>query len=439
MIVKSINQHQSRTECIRYGDFTFLRLHDYAALDQIREKPDAIIVAQQHLLESIRQDPLWYLIPVFTISFEHHLADGVYTPEHVSRCCQKTKALLEKSTAYTNLDLPKDHDQYTLVKALRYQATRQATIAPMLSRLSPLGYQHSHIAFSNGSSDALATIQKLEEWTKGGYLSSKIVDKVNLCHDCAGSYLNFVEVCPKCQSVDLRTEELIHHFRCAYIGPQRDFEQGGTLCCPKCDKQLKHIGIDYDKPSEIHTCQQCQYTGQETTMRARCVDCGKHNQLDQIATVAINAYQITEKGLQLAGAVGLTSKVMTENEKSDIQRLPFKVYEMIRAHEINKGNTTSNHYDVDLVVNHTVLRTLNDDLKIQLLDEICGVIRSYIRTSDLITINECQNIQVFLLEYEPSIVEEIVSTIEYNVNKMMNDNSWTKDAFVTPKISIAQS
>ena len=30
------------------------------------------------------------------------------------------------------------------------------------------------------------------------------------------------------------------------------------LICPKCHKKLRHIGVDYDRPAVVYTCNDCE-------------------------------------------------------------------------------------------------------------------------------------------------------------------------------------
>ena len=440
MIIKNLHQYRSKNAAVQHGSFSFLKLNDSCTLSAISEKPDALIIRDEPLLMEVRNDPLWYLTPIFTEGFDHHLSDGNYSPEQTAILCQKVAALQSNSSIYTALDLPEDHDDYILIKTLRYIASRKTDILPRLNRQSMIGYRYEHITLGTANDAALETIQQLQKWQAIGYLKAKPVDKVNLCYDCSGSYLNFVETCPKCHSIDLKNEELVHHFRCAYIGPQSDYEKDGQLICPKCAKALKHIGIDYDKPSEINNCQQCNYTGQETTMKARCVDCGKENTLDQIQTMSIDAYSITEKGMHISASTPL-SPTSNENDNDETSRLlPHKVFEMIRSHEIKKNyNDKRNNYDLSLAIDQQVLRTLHDHLKRQLLEEIAQIIQTYIKEYDIQTITKENNIQIFLLGYDPETAHEIKTTIVYNINKMMNDNSWTDNKFITAQITAASS
>ena len=61
-------------------------------------------------------------------------------------------------------------------------------------------------------------------------------------------------MCPKCKIKKLFSEYSIHHFVCGYVGPESDFFQDKKLICTKCNRELRHIGVDYDKASIITEC-----------------------------------------------------------------------------------------------------------------------------------------------------------------------------------------
>lgn len=438
MIIKNLHQYRTQQTTIVHGSLTFLKISNHHTLSTLVDTPDALIIEDPRLLQQVRNDPQWYLTPIFTDGFEHHLSDGNYTPEQSGILCQKVQGLSAEITKHQSNPLPSKQEDYLLIKTLRYIASRKTNIKPSTNRSSMIGYHHHHITFGSGERDALSAVHQLQKWQADGYLKAQPIDKVNLCYDCSGSYLNFVEACPKCNSIDLKNEELVHHFRCAYIGPQSDYEKDGQLICPKCAKTLKHIGIDYDKPSEIHDCQQCSYTGQETTMKAGCVDCGKENTLDQIQTLPINAYSITEKGLHLALATNLQGQESTKQTDANNDILPQKIFELIRSHEIKKQqDINSKNYDLTLTVNQSVLSTLHGNRQTQLLYEVASIIRSYVKDYDIMTITRENNIQILLLRYNAQMVEEIQSVIVYNINKMMKDNSWTTESFITATIQPA--
>ena len=45
-----------------------------------------------------------------------------------------------------------------------------------------------------------------------------------ILHNCKNGHLSFREVCPSCDSANMISEDLIHHFPCGYIGAISDFK-----------------------------------------------------------------------------------------------------------------------------------------------------------------------------------------------------------------------
>ena len=100
-------------------------------------------------------------------------------------------------------------------------------------------------------------------------LDRRLADKVHRCPNCAWHTLNFVEVCPRCRGIDIEIENVIHHFACAYVGAWSEFRHGVDLVCPKCDEKLRHMGMDYEKPSDTYRCHACGYVFTESRVEIK--------------------------------------------------------------------------------------------------------------------------------------------------------------------------
>ena len=103
----------------------------------------------------------------------------------------------------------------------------------------------------------------------------KFEERIHVCPHCKGSHLYYMESCPKCDSSLLKEEPVLHHFRCANISPESSHAYDGELRCPKCHQMLRHIGVDYDRPANVYTCQECSHTFLHTRMKVVCASCKK--------------------------------------------------------------------------------------------------------------------------------------------------------------------
>lgn len=147
---------------------------------------------------------------------------------------------------------------------------------------------------------------------KGLFRTSKFVNKVYLCPTCLHSHLLYVRTCPHCGQSSIQTEEVIHHFRCANVSPERTYNFGGQLRCPKCNKILRHIGMDYDRPSIIYTCHTCGNTFIEPKIKTLCTSCKHTHNAEELIPQDFYIYEITSEGKQSIISPNIGFTIYTE-------------------------------------------------------------------------------------------------------------------------------
>lgn len=127
---------------------------------------------------------------------------------------------------------------------------------------------------------------------------TRFVERVHVCPNCGHSHLIFVETCPKCGSSNIHEESIIHHFRCANVSPETTYEHDGQLVCPKCKKELRHIGVDYDRPANMYYCNECGNSFLQSRMRVICAHCKKNTSPDKLKAVDVWEYKLTQQGIE---------------------------------------------------------------------------------------------------------------------------------------------
>ena len=137
----------------------------------------------------------------------------------------------------------------------------------------------------------------LRELHSENVLSRTLFDKVGLCPTCNFHTLNFREVCPKCRSLEIEIESIYHHFSCGYVGPADDFRDPvkDEMHCPKCDKVLRHIGLDYEKPSDTFICRECQFIFTEPEVEFKCFYCDIVAPADEVVISNVYSYYPNKK------------------------------------------------------------------------------------------------------------------------------------------------
>lgn len=136
----------------------------------------------------------------------------------------------------------------------------------------------------------------LDSLAEEGAFRRTFFDRIHLCPSCGSSRLNVREGCAVCASANLVEESTIHHFRCAHQALEGEFRQGDELICPKCRRGLRHIGVDYDKPSTAVVCRACGHIDSEPVIAFVCIDCSAHNKADRVITRDWHSYELTSLG-----------------------------------------------------------------------------------------------------------------------------------------------
>lgn len=159
--------------------------------------------------------------------------------------------------------------------------------------------------------DLMGVLNKMEA---SSHVSLAFYDRFHECAHCSSSRFNVREECPSCHSPQLNEESYIHHFQCAYQGPESDFKQGSDLVCPKCRHSLRHFGHDYDRPGQLLVCGGCKSATSEPFVGFVCCDCGHNTDGDTIETVDVFSGTLTEAGERYlkAGAsqIGISDKAL---------------------------------------------------------------------------------------------------------------------------------
>ncbi len=299
-------------------------------------------------LRYIRGQPALSLLPLMAVTAEdnadsHHiLADAVIKfPLSSAQLEPKIKQLAELSKQITAFSLL--HEQLTphegqLLNLLRFMVSRKVNaLTPTRSLHSKLGYTYPLVAafLDTPPGEESARLTELEQW---GLLQGSGYDRLHLCPDCGQYQLNFREVCPQCQLPHITREGNIHHYSCSYIAPESEFVKAHQLICPKCQKLLLHIGVDYDKPSTSYKCRHCQHLFPEAVVSCLCINCGNVFAPPQAQLFEVNEYRLTLAGIRAAqsGMIRESLPHMIANASSEI--LSYATFEeMFRVqHWISK-------------------------------------------------------------------------------------------------------
>jgi hypothetical protein len=301
------------------------------------------------------------------------------------------KSMKKKLDKIRFQDLNQSKDNLAL-KVLSFLYSRESTLEVVRSRDTHGGFSYPVINCSNNNFDR--SVEVLSNLTSQGFLNKQKVEETHVCKSCSGNYLNFTEVCPSCNHVDKEYQEMIHHFRCAYVGPESDFkDKNGNLNCPKCQKDLLHIGVDYDRPGHLNTCNSCGTDHTNSKMLATCFDCDTVNELHELELKEIYAYSLTDyakSNIETFKWDGIPNPAIAA-QASSVKRNQF-----LEDYEFFKENFSETEmYTLEIRVNASKLTKKTGVLQSRLIGEINEMLRFQFDSSTRFLINSPYKIILF--------------------------------------------
>lgn len=126
-----------------------------------------------------------------------------------------------------------------------------------------------------------------------------LINRLRFCSSCSSGHLNYIDVCPHCHSIDIEQQSSLHCFNCGHVDTQARFEKLTALSCPNCLQNLRHIGVDYDRPIENQHCNNCDALFIDALVKAACLDCETTSKLDDLHVRNVYSYKLTTQGRDL--------------------------------------------------------------------------------------------------------------------------------------------
>ncbi|MFB6272581.1 MAG: hypothetical protein ABEL51_06775 [Salinibacter sp.] len=313
------------------------------------------------------------------------------------------------------------------LRVLRFMATRNHEFTPhrtiensdgfVYPKLTPLLERESQ----SGGGELAQVLSVLEERR---LLNGEFVMRQHACRNCGSAFLNFEEMCPHCGSNNIDADDLVHHFRCAFTGALSEYKkEEGKLVCPKCDRQLKQIGVDYDKPSVVHTCRRCHEQFQDPDVQTTCYQCEHTNVPEQQVERQIKEYEVTALGEETA-AHGLSDSLLSILERES-RVLDYATFQLIVESEAARIERYQRSTSCLLMVRISGLNQLRMELgerSEEVIEEIATAFDNTLRSSDYLSARD-ESLYMFLLtETDQSGARRAGERLENNIEGVLHQN-----------------
>ncbi|WIG69736.1 diguanylate cyclase [Photobacterium damselae] len=263
-------------------------VHNINYIDDIINIKHSIIVVEKDIDETLKKLNDKHLTEclIYTSAkteLSSYLSDGIFS-------CQQ--AIADWDIVREKAKLIKNTDNKLLSWLFSYPSRR---LTPQLNYHLDTVYTYPILNVFYKQNEII----ELESFIKSGLIESdSLIDKIRICNTCHSGHLNYIETCPNCESIDIISQHSLHCFTCGHVNNETEFKKANHLECPKCSTKLKHIGVDYDRPLEMFSCNSCHELFIESETRAKCFSC--HSIQDVSSTIAksIYTYRLTDKGEQ---------------------------------------------------------------------------------------------------------------------------------------------
>ena len=275
-------------------------------------------------------------------------------------------------------------DGYRL--ALAFAFSRGGRISARLGDRQQGGFGYAFdFALGFGGGEPAEAMPLLASLTASGYLSEHLAEVAHACPACRAINLLLRDCCSACGSPDVGPVAVVHHFRCSYQAPEPDFLTPGNLyLCPKCRRELRHFGLDYDKPGELMVCGACGHHGTETVVRGRCLSCRHEFPASEAPRLRIGDYQLTDAGLHavMSGQARVFDPLRLLGESLPLvplDTLSVSVRQLAALEE--RGSVASTVLTIGL--EHAIAATATSGEEISLLLGVGTELVKHLRKSDI--------------------------------------------------------
>ncbi len=389
----------------------------------------------QGLLSAIRHQliPNLYLRPIVFLVDSHEMDVDLKYSGCDSVIYQNKDLDVQVSTLISKFEqtnqwidrLPNSYkasDSDLIFRTLRLIVSRNNEVSPVMTASSMSGFVYpllESIVHENDNN----FLQVLDYLEMQKFIAGNFVSRCYYCCQCRCAFLNFKEICPHCKSEDIGSEELIHHYKCAFIAKKSAFQQGDLLICPKCDAKLKHIGVDFDKPSVMNHCNSCASDFQEPEVITECFNCHNHALPEDQLSREIKTYNATAIGKNAAmfGFDTLFAKIISSKVRF-FSEPQFRQFLEVEVERIKRYQVSTSSLGFIKFIDIEKIYLQQGEKSVQFFEELGIIFKSILRLSDVVSTQNQSLFMIILTETSTSNSVRAMERIVEGLSELLRAN-----------------
>jgi CheY-like chemotaxis protein len=138
----------------------------------------------------------------------------------------------------------------------------------------------------------------LEKLIVSHYIVRQPLELTIGCPICKSSNIKSRYICRNCGASNFVRGRVIEHNKCGHVDLENSYEgkAENKLTCPKCNKDLKLIGVDYFRLESAFKCLACHIVFSSPTQTYDCNNCTNSNiKFSDMVWNPINRYEISQE------------------------------------------------------------------------------------------------------------------------------------------------
>lgn len=135
----------------------------------------------------------------------------------------------------------------------------------------------------------------MESLTSSGLLEKHPHNRLLFCPECQSPNLKAGDGCPKCYSWNIARGRILEHLQCGNLSLEEEYISDSRYICPKCHRELKFLGTDYQSLGINYQCHGCGSIFSQPLTTWHCLNCSRFFLEGDVVETFVYSYRLNEE------------------------------------------------------------------------------------------------------------------------------------------------